>query len=360
MTDARSAARGLIDAATQGLRDYELKHDNRAPWAEMNDHTKKTWHDAFARLEETMIKYGVGFCMKGSLGADRPGGTADPSTEVQDGRGDGPLLGETPAKTGRDPRQLSAARACTCHPDDDPPVPCAERYALSHCRAASAARALIAPLTRPELEALCIRLAGPEMPDVRIAAEMEMMGLEGGDANRSVQEEPGRRVRRDTTTPGGTPAAGEHAGLIEEAAWKLYQHFEPEHVEEDPTFKKAQSWSDVPDRPWWIDIAKDVTAAALREYVAEIAAYEQQAADHRRNVRLIDVAMHGDEGAARQASTCDLIDPAHRLRVRAEKAEHDRDEAVKLLSEVEVHRYRGLARSGWGIRRDQLVSACGK
>lgn len=25
-------------------------------------------------------------------------------------------------------------RACTCHPDDDPPVPCAKQYALLQCR----------------------------------------------------------------------------------------------------------------------------------------------------------------------------------------------------------------------------------
>lgn len=25
-------------------------------------------------------------------------------------------------------------RPCTCHPDDNPPQPCAERYALSECR----------------------------------------------------------------------------------------------------------------------------------------------------------------------------------------------------------------------------------
>ena len=33
----------------------------------------------------------------------------------------------------------TAARPCTCHPDDNPPMPCAERYALSECKAASAA-----------------------------------------------------------------------------------------------------------------------------------------------------------------------------------------------------------------------------
>ena len=28
-------------------------------------------------------------------------------------------------------------RPCTCHPDDNPPVPCAQQYALNECRAAS-------------------------------------------------------------------------------------------------------------------------------------------------------------------------------------------------------------------------------
>ncbi len=26
-------------------------------------------------------------------------------------------------------------RPCTCHPDDNPPVPCAQKYALNECRA---------------------------------------------------------------------------------------------------------------------------------------------------------------------------------------------------------------------------------
>ncbi len=28
-------------------------------------------------------------------------------------------------------------RPCTCHPDDDPPKPCAKRYALTECREAT-------------------------------------------------------------------------------------------------------------------------------------------------------------------------------------------------------------------------------
>jgi hypothetical protein len=35
---------------------------------------------------------------------------------------------------------------CTCHPDDDPPVPCARKYALSECRAAAALAAHASPV----------------------------------------------------------------------------------------------------------------------------------------------------------------------------------------------------------------------
>lgn len=37
----------------------------------------------------------------------------------------------------QNPARQSNMRGCTCHPDDNPPVPCAQRYALSECRAAS-------------------------------------------------------------------------------------------------------------------------------------------------------------------------------------------------------------------------------
>ena len=30
---------------------------------------------------------------------------------------------------------VSEPRSCTCHPDDNPPVPCAQQYALNECRA---------------------------------------------------------------------------------------------------------------------------------------------------------------------------------------------------------------------------------
>lgn len=33
------------------------------------------------------------------------------------------------------PQRQPESRPCTCHPDDNPPVPCAQKYALNECRA---------------------------------------------------------------------------------------------------------------------------------------------------------------------------------------------------------------------------------
>lgn len=38
--------------------------------------------------------------------------------------------------------QTENPRQCTCHPDDKPPVPCAQKYALTHCRAADLGKRL--------------------------------------------------------------------------------------------------------------------------------------------------------------------------------------------------------------------------
>jgi hypothetical protein len=54
--------------------------------------------------------------------------------------------------------------------------------------------------------------------------------------------------------------------------------------------------------------------------------YEEVLADHRRLVRELDVLMHGEEGAAKQASLCDLVamlpswKEAHRKQVLLEAA----------------------------------------
>jgi hypothetical protein len=57
--------------------------------------------------------------------------------------------------------------------------------------------------------------------------------------------------------------------------------------------------------------------AALKRQLADalaVADYEEVLADHRRLAREIDVALHGEDGAAKQASLCDLVPLARRLR----------------------------------------------
>ena len=62
-----------------------------------------------------------------------------------------------------------------------------------------------------------------------------------------------------------------------------------------------------------LDSAKRA-ADKLDEQEALIADYEEVLADKRRLTRELDVAMHGEAEAAEQASLCDLIEPAKRLR----------------------------------------------
>lgn len=50
-----------------------------------------------------------------------------------------------------------------------------------------------------------------------------------------------------------------------------------------------------------------------------IADYEEVLADKRRLTRELDIAMHGEDGAAVQASLCDLIEPAKKMRAEIER-----------------------------------------
>ena len=67
----------------------------------------------------------------------------------------------------------------------------------------------------------------------------------------------------------------------------------------------------------------DIAATGTDDPPLTIADYEEVLADKRRLVRELDVAMHGEDGAAKQASLCDLIEPARELRERADKATAD-------------------------------------
>lgn len=57
-----------------------------------------------------------------------------------------------------------------------------------------------------------------------------------------------------------------------------------------------------------------VPAAEQRMNELTIADYEEVLADHRRLVRELDVLLNGEDGAAKQASLCDIV-----LQVRREK-----------------------------------------
>jgi len=60
---------------------------------------------------------------------------------------------------------------------------------------------------------------------------------------------------------------------------------------------------------------RDVVAEAIAQALTEVRTYyEEVLADKRRLTRELDVAMHGEEGAAKQANLCDLIEPARKLR----------------------------------------------
>lgn len=90
--------------------------------------------------------------------------------------------------------------------------------------------------------------------------------------------------------------------------------------------------------PRFIDISVMPRAARAEAEVARlkgaVADLEEVLADKRRLAREIDVAMHGEEGAAQQPSLCDLVTPARdlrktvaRLTAAVETAERERDEA---------------------------------
>ena len=59
----------------------------------------------------------------------------------------------------------------------------------------------------------------------------------------------------------------------------------------------------------------------LKRLRAVVGDYEEVLDSHRENVRLIDVAMNGEAGAAKQASLCDLIEQARRMAYEREQFE---------------------------------------
>lgn len=66
--------------------------------------------------------------------------------------------------------QPEAGRACTCHPDDNPPVPCPQKYALSECRKPEAIHSCSYHCERPE----CVRAQRDELRAWRDAVDREL------------------------------------------------------------------------------------------------------------------------------------------------------------------------------------------
>lgn len=79
----------------------------------------------------------------------------------------------------------------------------------------------------------------------------------------------------------------------------------------------------------------DALAKERDELAAEVVGYKEWAKDVKRLTRQLDVEMHGD-GAAKQASLCDLIGSGNDMRVRAEKAEAEVERLRDLVRRAKV------------------------
>lgn len=70
-----------------------------------------------------------------------------------------------------------------------------------------------------------------------------------------------------------------------------------------------------------IDEERAEAATQLDALSARVKDCEEVLADKRRLAREIDIALHGEEGASKQASLCDLVEPAIRLRAIVKELE---------------------------------------
>lgn len=89
----------------------------------------------------------------------------------------------------------------------------------------------------------------------------------------------------------------------------------------------------------------------LREYRGVLDDYKEVLEDKRRLAREIDVALNGEDGAAEQASLCDLVGAASKLRARVHELEGEKGEEVKFanirLIAAVLYAYCHKRREGW-------------
>lgn len=76
--------------------------------------------------------------------------------------------------------------------------------------------------------------------------------------------------------------------------------------------------------------AQESWQAAKSDSAEELQDYKDVLEDKRRLTRLLDIAMHGEEGAAKQASLCDLIPLAERMREQIATLTTQLDEVRKV------------------------------
>jgi hypothetical protein len=84
-------------------------------------------------------------------------------------------------------------------------------------------------------------------------------------------------------------------------------------------------------------VSHDTLVSQIEALTAERDDYRQAYESVRENVRKIDVAMHGEDGAAQQASACDLIAPAKALRQRAERLQGALEAAASVATSSLQH-----------------------
>lgn len=83
------------------------------------------------------------------------------------------------------------------------------------------------------------------------------------------------------------------------------------------------------------DMDSETLIIILKEKDRLIEDYQEWGKDVKRLTREIDVALHGEEGAAKQASLCDLVGPAEYIRQHVKKLE----ESNALLSSAGTQKF---------------------
>jgi hypothetical protein len=103
--------------------------------------------------------------------------------------------------------------------------------------------------------------------------------------------------------------------------------------------RQGYRWFDTPLSP--ADAAPTDEAPTIERLTRLVQDLQDVLDDKHRLTRELDIAMHGERGAAAQASLCDLIEPAKRLRAKLEAALTDARERSDTIERLRADN-RGL------------------